>query len=153
MVAHIRTKQNDEWINAGPQRDVQRLWELWCEGAQTYQTKCNLVVARSKKHSGEEQQLKLLIIVQDSQAAHLHRHVHQTHGLSVVPWNAVHLWNKVRLSGVGLLQDARWEIVSIVALDQVCRLAADLRAEADKHARMTGRMTTWKNCLRTAACN
>ena len=32
--AHMLTKQNDECIKAGHQRDVQRLWELWCEGAE-----------------------------------------------------------------------------------------------------------------------
>ena len=47
--------------------------------------------------------------------------------------NAVHLWDKVRLSGAGLLQDARWETLKhcrLSSLEQVCRLAADLTAEA-----------------------
>ena len=61
----------------------------------------------------------------------------------------MHLWNKVRLSGVGLLQDARWEIVKhcrLPSLDQVCRLAADLRAEARQAHEddRENRMTTWK---------
>ena len=50
------------------QRDIQRLWELWCEGAESYlherageqKQKRTLDVGRSdKKHSGEEQQLPL----------------------------------------------------------------------------------------------
>ena len=53
--------------------------------------------------------------------------------LGTVPWSAVHLWDKVRLSGAELLQDARWETLKhcrLPSLEQVCGLAADLRAEA-----------------------
>ena len=36
VVAHILRKQNDQWSEAKQQRDVQRLWMLWCEGAAAY---------------------------------------------------------------------------------------------------------------------
>ena len=36
VVSHILKKQNDEWTKAKQQHDVQRLWMLWCEGAQAY---------------------------------------------------------------------------------------------------------------------
>ena len=138
--------------------------------------KCNLVVARSNKtkltraadpiaHEGAQihrthRLLQLARQIEDL-VRQRHKHGHQADGLGVVPWSAVRLWNKVRLSGVGLLQDARWEIVKhccLPSLNHICRLAADLRAEtiqAHEDDR-ENRMTTWKNWLRTdyeAACS
>ena len=36
VVAHILKKHHDEWTKARQQRDVQRLWTLWCEGGKAY---------------------------------------------------------------------------------------------------------------------
>ena len=87
---------------------------------------------RVQKNYRTRRLLKLARQVEDL-VRQLHRHVHQAGGLSVAPWNAVHSWDKVRLSAAELLQDARWEIVKhcrLPSLEQVCRQAADLRAEA-----------------------
>ena len=51
VVAHILTKQNDEWIKAGQQRDVQRLWMLWCEGAETYLCERSQQVLGNRKYA------------------------------------------------------------------------------------------------------
>ena len=146
---------------AKQQRDVQRLWMLWCEGADAHlcersqqvpgnrdksairswtgQTKnakeknnCSRCSSRCKKTIG-------LAGCSNSQGKLRTSSCNFTDtfitlvALGTVPWTAVHLWDKVRLSGAELLQDARWETLKhcrLPSLEQVCGLAADLRAEA-----------------------
>ena len=145
VVAHI-LKQNTAWTCAGHLRDVQRLWELWCEGAETLHERAQQVPGKQKKaQSGREQvRLKtqrrraaapiadegtnhrtrrlLKLARQDEDLVkQRHRHAHQAGGLGVC-------------HGLTALQhDARWDIVRhcrFPSLEQLCRLAADLREEA-----------------------
>ena len=68
---------------------------------------------------------------------------------------------KVRLSGAELLHDARWETLKhcrLPSVEQVCGLAADLRAEArqaheDDREKRTMVLNNWPRTDHKAACN
>ena len=135
---------------AGHQRDVQRHWERWYEGAETYLHKpAQKVPGKQKKAQSDRGQVRLKTHRRSAAApiAHdvlklarqvvdlvrqLRRHAHQAGGLGVVLWNVVHFWRRVRLLGTALLHDVRTEIVRhcrLPSLEQVCRLATHLKEE------------------------
>ena len=135
VVAHNLKKQNDEWTKAKQQRDVQRLWMLWCEGVGACANDpSKFQVTRKKARSGSGQvRLKTQRRRSTAPTAHegaklLHRHVHQVVGLG-------------RFRGVrftcGTKFDCRvpsccketLEHCRLPSLEQVCGLAADLSAE------------------------
>ena len=162
-VAHILANQNIAWTWATQQRNVQRLWELWCESAEAYlhkrakqdlgrqktQTGSGQVRLKAQRrratapsaHEGAQNHrtrrlLKLARQVEDL-VRQLHRHVGQVGGLSVVPWNMLRLWENVRQSGDGLLSEMRWEVVRqhrFPSLEHVSRLAADLQRGGETSA-------------------
>ena len=159
----------------------------WCESAATHlHERAQQVLGRNNEAQSGRGQVRLRI--QRRRAATLLvMRLHKTIGLAGCPnwqgksrissgsfpdtlikpvaWAWCHgMWctcGKIRQSGSAMLHGGRWEIVRhcrLPSVEQVCRLAADLREEARQaHENdRENRMTTWQHWFRTAykaACN
>ena len=75
-------------------------------------------------------------------------------GLGCAPWQAVHLWTKIRMAGRAVLKSSNWfrywQRHTLPPLSALQRLAQDLRAEAaSRHEQERAeRMESWKRWLR-----
>ena len=75
-------------------------------------------------------------------------------GLGCAPWQAVHLWTKIRMAGRAVLKSSNWfrywQRHTLPPLSALQRLAQDLRAEAaSRHEQERAeRMESWKRWLK-----
>ena len=112
VVADILTRQSTAWFWAMQQRNVQRLWELWCESAEAYlhkRTKQRLSTVKAQTGRGQ-----VRLKTQRRRATAPSAISRRSTKSSDAPWSCSSWQDKQKISSDNFTGTLRWLVVSVL---------------------------------------